>query len=100
MTGLTAGPGREQSSMPGVLEARVRDESLRKMAAEPLDVLVFGGGVTGAGSALDAASRWLRVGLVESRDLEAETSSQTSKLIHGRLPYLEQGDFKLVREAL
>src|SRR5512146_2754017 len=100
MTGLTAGPGREQSSMPGVLDARVRDESLRKMAAEPLDVLVIGGGITGAGAALDAASRGLRVGLVESRDLAAGTSSRSSKLIHGGLRYLEQGDFKLVREAL
>jgi glycerol-3-phosphate dehydrogenase len=86
--------------MPGVLDARVRDESLRKMAAEPLDVLVIGGGITGAGAALDAASRGLRVGLVESRDLAAGTSSRSSKLIHGGLRYLEQGDFKLVREAL
>ena len=86
--------------MPGVLDARARDESLRKMAAEPLDVLVIGGGITGAGAALDAASRGLRVGLVESRDLAAGTSSRSSKLIHGGLRYLEQGDFKLVREAL
>jgi glycerol-3-phosphate dehydrogenase len=70
------------------------------MAAEPLDVLVIGGGITGAGAALDAASRGLRVGLVESRDLAAGTSSRSSKLIHGGLRYLEQGDFKLVREAL
>ncbi|HTR93580.1 MAG TPA: glycerol-3-phosphate dehydrogenase/oxidase [Trebonia sp.] len=86
--------------MPGVLDARARDEALRKMAAEPLDVLVIGGGITGAGAALDAASRGLRVGLVESRDLAAGTSSRSSKLIHGGLRYLEQGDFKLVREAL
>ena len=86
--------------MPGVLDARARDESLRKLAAEPLDVLVIGGGITGAGAALDAASRGLRVGLVESRDLAAGTSSRSSKLIHGGLRYLEQGDFKLVREAL
>jgi glycerol-3-phosphate dehydrogenase len=63
-------------------------------------VLVIGGGITGAGAALDAASRGLRVGLVESRDLAAGTSSRSSKLIHGGLRYLEQGDFKLVREAL
>src|SRR5579864_6490372 len=93
-------PGREQSSMPGVLDARDRDEVMRKLAAEPLDVLVIGGGITGAGAALDAASRGLRVGLVESRDLAAGTSSRSSKLIHGGLRYLEQGDFKLVREAL
>ena len=86
--------------MPGVLDARERDEAMRKLAAGPLDVLVIGGGITGAGAALDAASRGLRVGLVEARDLAAGTSSRSSKLIHGGLRYLEQGDFKLVREAL
>jgi glycerol-3-phosphate dehydrogenase len=86
--------------MPGALDARDRDEAIRKLAAGPLDVLVIGGGITGAGAALDAASRGLRVGLVESRDLAAGTSSRSSKLIHGGLRYLEQGDFKLVKEAL
>src|SRR6202020_79217 len=86
--------------MPVVLDARERDEAIRKLAAGPLDVLVIGGGITGAGAALDAASRGLRVGLVEARDLAAGTSSRSSKLIHGGLRYLEQGDFKLVREAL
>src|SRR3984957_18547992 len=86
--------------MPGVLDARERDEAMRKLVSGPLDVLVIGGGITGAGAALDAASRGLRVGLVESRDLAAGTSSRSSKLIHGGLRYLEQGDFKLVREAL
>ena len=86
--------------MPGVLDARDRDGAARRLAAGPLDVLVIGGGITGAGAALDAASRGLRVGLVESRDLAAGTSSRSSKLIHGGLRYLEQGDFKLVKEAL
>ncbi len=86
--------------MTGVLDARARDEAIRALAAGPLDVLVIGGGITGAGAALDAASRGLRVGLVESRDLASGTSSRSSKLIHGGLRYLEQGDFKLVREAL
>jgi glycerol-3-phosphate dehydrogenase len=86
--------------MPGVLDARERNTALRRLAAGPLDVLVIGGGITGAGAALDAASRGLRVGLVEGRDLAAGTSSRSSKLIHGGLRYLEQGDFKLVREAL
>jgi len=86
--------------MPGVLDARNRDSAIQALTAEPLDVLVIGGGITGAGAALDAASRGLRVGLVESRDLAAGTSSRSSKLIHGGLRYLEQGDFKLVREAL
>ncbi|MBO0805675.1 MAG: glycerol-3-phosphate dehydrogenase/oxidase [Nocardiopsaceae bacterium] len=86
--------------MPGVLDATSRNDALRKMANGPLDILVVGGGITGAGAALDAASRGLRVGLVESRDLAAGTSSRSSKLIHGGLRYLEQRDFKLVREAL
>lgn len=86
--------------MPGVLDARDRDSAIQALAAGPLDVLVIGGGITGAGAALDAASRGLRVGLVEARDLAAGTSSRSSKLIHGGLRYLEQGDFKLVKEAL
>ena len=86
--------------MPGVLDARDRSNALRRLTAGQLDVLVVGGGITGAGAALDAASRGLRVGLVESRDLAAGTASRSSKLIHGGLRYLEQGDFKLVREAL
>jgi len=86
--------------MPGVIDARDRDAALRALAAGPLDVLVIGGGITGAGAALDAASRGLRVGLIESRDLAAGTSSRSSKLIHGGLRYLEQGDFKLVKESL
>ena len=86
--------------MPGALDARDRSATLQRLAAGPLDVLVVGGGITGAGAALDAASRGLRVGLVESRDLAAGTSSRSSKLIHGGLRYLEQRDFKLVREAL
>ncbi len=90
--------------MPGVLngalDATKRADALRKLAEGPLDVLVIGGGVTGAGAALDAASRGLRVGLVEARDLAAGTSSRSSKLVHGGLRYLEQRDFKLVKEAL
>jgi glycerol-3-phosphate dehydrogenase len=86
--------------MPGVLDARERDEAMRKLTSGQLDVLVIGGGITGAGAALDAASRGLRVGLIEARDLAAGTSSRSSKLIHGGLRYLEQRDFKLVREAL
>lgn len=70
------------------------------MTANPLDVLVVGGGVTGAGAALDAASRGLRVGLVEQRDYASGTSSRSSKMFHGGLRYLERFDFGLVREAL
>ncbi|MQA25506.1 MAG: FAD-dependent oxidoreductase [Micromonosporaceae bacterium] len=70
------------------------------MREETFDVLVIGGGVTGVGAALDAASRGLSVALVEARDLAAGTSSRSSKLIHGGLRYLEQLEFGLVREAL
>src|SRR3954464_4389496 len=67
---------------------------------EVVDVLVIGGGVTGAGAALDAASRGLSVALLEARDFAAGTSSRSSKLIHGGLRYLEQLAFPLVHEAL
>jgi len=77
-----------------------RREALARMAAEIFDVVVVGGGVTGAGTALDAASRGLSVALVEARDYAAGTSSRSSKLIHGGLRYLEQFNFGLVREAL
>src|SRR3954465_7141216 len=77
---------------------RVAD--LRRLRDEQFDVLVVGGGVTGAGAALDAASRGLKVALVEARDLAAGTSSRSSKLIHGGLRYLEQLELHLVHEAL
>ncbi|GAA4606642.1 glycerol-3-phosphate dehydrogenase/oxidase [Actinoallomurus liliacearum] len=67
---------------------------------EEFDVVVVGGGIVGAGVALDAATRGLSVALVEARDFAAGTSSRSSKLIHGGLRYLEQRDFELVREAL
>jgi glycerol-3-phosphate dehydrogenase len=84
----------------GVLDGSERDVALRKLGEDKFDVLIVGGGVTGAGAALDAASRGLRVALVEAADLASGTSSRSSKLIHGGLRYLEQRDFKLVREAL
>ena len=84
----------------GVLDARDRSAMLGRLTAERFDVLVIGGGITGAGAALDAASRGLRVAMVEARDLASGTSSRSSKLIHGGLRYLEQFDFKLVYEAL
>src|SRR5258708_21262416 len=70
------------------------------MGSEELQVLVGGGGVVGAGVALDAATRGLSVGLVEARDFASGTSSRSSKLVHGGLRYLEQLNFGLVREAL
>ena len=79
-----------------------RDVALEKLAAtrtDPLDVLVVGGGITGAGIALDAASRGMKTGLVERFDYASGTSSKSSKLVHGGLRYLEQREFSLVREA-
>jgi glycerol-3-phosphate dehydrogenase len=70
------------------------------LAADELDVLVIGAGVTGAGAALDAATRGLKVGLVEARDYASGTSSRSTKLFHGGLRYLEHFDFRLVFEAL
>ncbi|WP_405586411.1 glycerol-3-phosphate dehydrogenase/oxidase [Streptomyces sp. NBC_01190] len=77
-----------------------RAEALARMAEQELDILVVGGGVVGTGTALDAATRGLTVGIVEARDWAAGTSSRSSKLIHGGLRYLEMLDFALVREAL
>ncbi|MEU2788171.1 glycerol-3-phosphate dehydrogenase/oxidase [Streptomyces sp. NPDC007100] len=77
-----------------------RAEALARMAERELDILVVGGGVVGAGTALDAATRGLDTGLVEARDWASGTSSRSSKLIHGGLRYLEMLDFALVREAL
>jgi glycerol-3-phosphate dehydrogenase len=82
------------------LGAQYRVTALQQLADEEFDVLVVGGGVVGAGTALDAVSRGLSVALVEARDWAAGTSSRSSKLIHGGLRYLEQRDFGLVREAL
>jgi glycerol-3-phosphate dehydrogenase len=77
-----------------------RAQAWRDLGEGELDVLVVGGGVTGTGAALDAATRGLRTGLVEARDLASGTSSRSSKLFHGGLRYLEQLNFRLVREAL
>ena len=77
-----------------------RARALERLGSEKFDVLVVGGGVTGCGVALDAASRGLSVALVEKRDFAAGTSSRSSKLIHGGLRYLENFDIELVREAL
>ena len=90
-------PSVQRSNRLGPEERALAIEALR---AKNLDVLVIGGGVVGAGSALDAVTRGLSVGLVEARDFASGTSSRSSKLIHGGIRYLEQLDFGLVREAL
>ena len=82
------------------LSASQRLSALRAMAERDLDILVIGGGITGAGVALDAASRGYRVGLVEQADFASGTSSRSTKLVHGGIRYLPQFDFSLVREAL
>ncbi|MEU8200211.1 glycerol-3-phosphate dehydrogenase/oxidase [Streptosporangium sp. NPDC049046] len=84
----------------GRLGPAERSAALAQMGAEELDVVVIGGGVVGAGVALDAVTRGLSVGLLEARDFASGTSSRSSKLIHGGLRYLEQLNFELVREAL
>nr|WP_086782987.1 glycerol-3-phosphate dehydrogenase [Crossiella equi] len=86
--------------VPGRLGPEERKEAWRRLGSEHFDVVIIGGGVTGAGAALDAATRGLRVALVEARDLASGTSSRSSKLFHGGLRYLEQLEFSLVREAL
>jgi glycerol-3-phosphate dehydrogenase len=88
------------SSTTTVLSPAARTESLARMESEELDILVIGGGVVGAGTALDAVTRGLKVGLLEARDYAAGTSSRSSKLFHGGLRYLEQFNFSLVFEAL
>jgi len=82
------------------LDPSYRSTSLERLASTSHDILVIGGGVTGAGIALDAATRGLSTALVEQRDLASGTSSRSSKLLHGGLRYLEQLDLRLVREAL
>ena len=77
-----------------------RADALRRLADEEFDVLVVGGGVTGAGVALDAASRGLRTALVEKGDFASGTSSKSSKMIHGGIRYLQQREFRLVYENL
>lgn len=86
------------------LNPTTRAQALRALArtsaATPLDILVIGGGVTGAGIAFDAATRGLDVGIIEAHDWASGTSSRSSKLVHGGLRYLEMLDFPLVAEAL
>jgi len=87
--------------MTASLTSASRLAALAEMSSdEGLDVLVIGGGVTGAGVALDAATRGLRTGIVEAQDWSSGTSSRSSKLVHGGLRYLQMLDFRLVHEAL
>src|SRR3954466_2879859 len=77
-----------------------REAALEALSSDTFDVVVVGGGITGAGVALDAAARGYSVALVEKSDFAAGTSSRSSKLVHGGLRYLQNFDIGLVREAL
>ncbi|WP_307849795.1 glycerol-3-phosphate dehydrogenase/oxidase [Qaidamihabitans albus] len=97
MTGRVRESG---GTSPARLDPDARESAWQRLGDETFDLVVIGGGVVGAGTALDAATRGLRVALVEARDLASGTSSRSSKLFHGGLRYLEQLEFGLVREAL
>ncbi|GAA3843063.1 glycerol-3-phosphate dehydrogenase/oxidase [Saccharothrix violaceirubra] len=90
----------ERPTTGGRLGPAERGSAWESLGSRTFDLVVIGGGVVGAGVALDAATRGLRVALVEARDLASGTSSRSSKLFHGGLRYLEQLEFGLVREAL
>jgi glycerol-3-phosphate dehydrogenase len=77
-----------------------RKRALERLASDQFDLLVIGGGITGAGVALDAASRGLKTALVEKDDFASGTSSKSSKMVHGGLRYLQQHEYRLVRENL
>ncbi len=77
-----------------------RDAGLNRLRSEHFDILIIGGGATGLGCALDAASRGYRTALIEGEDFSSSTSSRSTKLIHGGVRYLRQGNIALVREAL
>lgn len=79
---------------------KTREVSIAKMSSETFDLVIIGGGITGAGVARDAASRGMKVALVEAKDFAIGTSSRSSKLIHGGIRYLENYEFGLVFEAL
>ena len=101
MTDRCQSTSKEDSADRGSeFSLRTRESNLSQMRQQTFDLAVIGGGITGAGVALDAASRGLSVALVENRDFASGTSSRSSKLIHGGLRYLEQFHFGLVRESL
>ena len=98
--GRGAGHGRRYHRLVLPFSAQTRTANLTRMAEDRFDVLVIGGGITGAGIALDAAARGLSVALVEKDDFAAGTSGRSSRLVHGGLRYLEHREFGLVRESL
>src|SRR5204862_3132012 len=99
MRGLAAGASWSPLTSETPCSPRTRGAALASLAAEPVDVLVIGGGITGAGIARDAALRGFRTAVVDKGDFGGGTSSVSSRLIHGGIRYLEQGEFRLVFEA-
>jgi glycerol-3-phosphate dehydrogenase len=93
------GPGIPRDGAHGHGKRSLERATLDQLTAQPADLLVIGGGITGAGIARDAAMRGLRTMMVEQKDLGSGTSSRSSRLIHGGLRYLEQGEFGMVLEA-
>ena len=91
---------RRTVSRSSKLGPEERAAAITALKEKELDILVVGGGIVGTGAALDAVTRGLSVGLLEARDWASGTSSRSSKLVHGGIRYLEQLDFRLVREAL
>jgi glycerol-3-phosphate dehydrogenase len=83
-----------------VVDSVNRADALARLDEETFDVLVVGGGATGLGAAVDAAARGYRTALIEAEDFAKATSSRSTKLVHGGVRYLQQGDIGLVREAL
>ncbi|MBU9559535.1 glycerol-3-phosphate dehydrogenase/oxidase [Burkholderia multivorans] len=94
-------PRADRADMTGTEPLRAnRDDHLARLETDAFDVLIVGGGVTGAYAALDASLRGLRVALVEKSDFASGTSSKSSKMVHGGLRYIEQGNLALVRHSL
>ncbi|AOI88847.1 glycerol-3-phosphate dehydrogenase/oxidase [Burkholderia pseudomultivorans] len=94
-------PRADRADMTGTEPLRAnRDDHLARLETDAFDVLIVGGGVTGAYAALDASLRGLRVALVEKSDFASGTSSKSSKMVHGGLRYIEQGNLGLVRHSL
>lgn len=101
MTGFAEGAEASKGALgPAAREASLAVLKATTQPGKELDILVVGGGIVGCGTALDAVTRGLNVGIVEASDWAAGTSSRSSKLIHGGLRYLEMLDFGLVKEAL